>query len=221
MGEIQEEYGGWRIWAGANCGAHPEYGFAEHRYDGCFPAFDGRDALNESRAGETGSTGTDKGEYEGRRRKHEGDTTEIARGQYLYDALRELRYTDDRPGIRATVWESAMVRESVKGDDVIKSNMTALIAAGTLLAAVIVGCMTLLILNGKSTEDIRALLNTVMNFVSILLGGGAMVFARQANASAGQAAQQTNGELDARIRSAVTAALEDSQRGSGVPPYRS
>jgi len=64
--------------------------------------------------------------------------------------------------------------------------------------------------NGTDATEFRSFLNTILNLVGLLLGGGALAFA-------GQAAKQTNGNLDARIKQAVQAAL-DAQRTTDVKP---
>lgn len=65
---------------------------------------------------------------------------------------------------------------------------------------------------GADGTEFRSFLNTVVNLATLLATGGAVAFA-------GQAAKQTNGDLDARIQRAVTMALdmqreEDTGRGS-------
>lgn len=68
---------------------------------------------------------------------------------------------------------------------------------------------------GADGSEFRSFLNTVMNLGGLLLGGGAVAYA-------GQAAAQTNGDLDKRIKDAVTAAL-DRQREEdtgAVAPFR-
>lgn len=66
---------------------------------------------------------------------------------------------------------------------------------------------------GADGVEFRSFLNTVVNLVTLVVTGGAAAYA-------GKAATQTNGNLDVRIKDAVTEAL-DRQRmedtGAAVP----
>ncbi len=97
---------------------------------------------------------------------------------------------------------------------VVKANLTVLVVCGTVLAIVLIGAMTYLSLNEKSADDLRGLVNTAFNLINLILTGGAVAFARQAQTNAGVAAQQTNGALDVRIERAIARALaqQDAQR---------
>jgi hypothetical protein len=57
---------------------------------------------------------------------------------------------------------------------------------------------------GAEGTEFRSFLNSVVNLATLLVAGGGVAYA-------GQAAKQTNGHLDQRIKDAVTAAL-DRQR---------
>lgn len=83
-------------------------------------------------------------------------------------------------------------------------SFVAVVAAFAVLSAI-----------GADGAEFRSFLNTVVNLVTLLLGGGAVAFA-------GQAAKQTNGDLDARIKAAVTAGLDQqrSEDTGSLAPYR-
>jgi hypothetical protein len=70
----------------------------------------------------------------------------------------------------------------------------------------VIGAFAYLTASGSNTTDFRSFLNTVLNFAGLLLSGGAVAYA-------GKAAQQTNGGLDARIKDAAKAALDEHQLG--------
>ena len=74
----------------------------------------------------------------------------------------------------------------------------------TVAFVAVVGAFAWLSAIGADGTEFRSFLNTVVNLATLLATGGAVAFA-------GQAAKQTNGDLDARIATAVTVAL-DRQR---------
>ncbi len=76
-----------------------------------------------------------------------------------------------------------------------------------------VGAFAYLSAKGADSGEFSRFLNTVVNLATLLLGGGALAYA-------GQAAKQTDGDLDARIQQAVKQALtmqraEDVRLGTG------
>lgn len=93
-----------------------------------------------------------------------------------------------------------------------------IVAGGTVVAVTFIICLTLLAMEGKSSEDLSRLLNTGLNVLGVLLGGGALwrvgTAAREASGArqeAAQAAAQTNGALDARIEAAVQRAISGTR----------
>jgi len=80
----------------------------------------------------------------------------------------------------------------------------------TVAFVTVVVAFVVLSANGSDSTEFRSFLNTVMNLAGLLLTGGAVAFA-------GQAAKQTNGGLDERIRAGVAAELA-SQRQKDVKP---
>lgn len=83
----------------------------------------------------------------------------------------------------------------------------------TVAFVAVIGAFTYLSAVGADGTEFRSFLNTVVNLVTLLVSGGAVAFA-------GQAAKQTNGDLDARIANSVTAALDRQRRedtGDAMP----
>jgi hypothetical protein len=68
----------------------------------------------------------------------------------------------------------------------------------------IIGVLAWLSAVGADATEVRSFLNTVVNLVTLVVSGSAAVYA-------GKAQNQTNGNLDKRIKDGVTAAL-DRQR---------
>lgn len=77
--------------------------------------------------------------------------------------------------------------------------------------AVLVAFVTLSV-TGSDPTEFRSFLNTVVNLATLLVSGGAVVFA-------GKASQQTNGGLDQRIKDgakdAVVEALNEQRTADG------
>lgn len=71
---------------------------------------------------------------------------------------------------------------------------------------------------GADATQFRAFLDTVFQFVTVLVSGGAFVAAGSAAKSAANAERQTNGELEPRIKraskEAVTEVIEEMNGGS-------
>jgi hypothetical protein len=95
---------------------------------------------------------------------------------------------------------------------IVRENLRGFIISGTILGVVLIAAMTALSLAGKDATELRSLINTVMNAVSVILSGGAVVFARNAQANAQVAAEQTNGQLDPRFEQAVARVLAQRDR---------
>lgn len=77
------------------------------------------------------------------------------------------------------------VRETVA-----KAPNWVLVVCGTLLALAVISAVTLLSATGSSSDDLIRLVNTAMNFLGILLGGGAWVTASAAAHSAANVEEQ-------------------------------
>lgn len=67
----------------------------------------------------------------------------------------------------------------------------------------VIGAYLVLSTNGTSTEDLSRLLNSIMNFVGIILGGGGVAIASSAAVNAKRAVNQTNGDMAAMVRRVV------------------
>lgn len=80
---------------------------------------------------------------------------------------------------------------------------TVLVMAGTLVLLSLVASFTVLALYGRDSTSLVQLVNTIMNLVSLILSGGAWVYAGSADRKAGVAVQQTNHSLDRRMADTV------------------
>ena len=87
----------------------------------------------------------------------------------------------------------------------------------TVVAVAILGAFVYLNASGVDPTEFYRFLNVILNLASLVLGGGGVVLAGQAREKATQAADQTNGQLDARISNAVSRALT-VQRATDVRP---
>lgn len=89
-----------------------------------------------------------------------------------------------------------------------KAPNTVLVVCGTLLAAVVLLCLTFLAYFEKDTDTLIRLINTLLNAVGVLLGAGAFVYSGTAAKRADDAASTVqNGNLDRRIREAMSRVL--------------
>lgn len=98
-----------------------------------------------------------------------------------------------------------------------KAPPTVLVVCGTVVGVAVLICMTVLAYFEKDAETLVRVINTVMNAAGVLLGAGAFVYSGSAAKRADDAANTVaNGDLDRRIRAAVTRVLKDSDiPGSG------
>ncbi len=93
---------------------------------------------------------------------------------------------------------------------------------GTVIALAVIGSFVFMGATGADSTEFRTFLNTALNVVSVLLGGGAFVAASAAAKSAGNAEKQTNGApggVQDTIRKVIQEELnggEDNGRGSSV-----
>lgn len=92
------------------------------------------------------------------------------------------------------------------------------IVAAAVVSMTLIICLTLLAMEGKSSEELSRILNSGLNVLGALLAGGAYWRASQATEQAGGArqearvaAQQTNGALDDRIAQAVHRVLDQRE----------
>lgn len=73
----------------------------------------------------------------------------------------------------------------------------------TVTVISIVAAFVILGTTGADATEFRSFLNTVMNAASVLLSGGAFIFA-------GASAKQTNGQLTEKIRAAIAEVKNDA-----------
>lgn len=74
----------------------------------------------------------------------------------------------------------------------------------TITLIAIFGSFVALAIVGADATEFRSFLNTIMNAATVLLSGGAFVFA-------GATAKQTNGALNEKIRAAVLEVKESTE----------
>lgn len=80
---------------------------------------------------------------------------------------------------------------------------------GTVVLVTVIAAFVVFGVTNSDATEFRAFLNILLNVVSVVFAGGAMVTAGAAAKSSATAAEQTNGALDSRIREAVKAANQD------------
>lgn len=85
----------------------------------------------------------------------------------------------------------------------------------TLVVLAVIASFVVLAVTESDATEFRGWLNTVLNLGGIVLGGGAVAFSASADRKAGKAAEQTNGGLEARLRTVVRAENEKQTRDEG------
>ncbi len=97
-----------------------------------------------------------------------------------------------------------------------------LVVCATAILIAILGAYVFLSANGKDAAEISRFVNTILNFGMIVLtgvgvtaAGAAAKTSTEAKEAAEQAVKQTNGDLDARITTAIETAL---RRQNGETP---
>jgi Kef-type K+ transport system membrane component KefB len=96
---------------------------------------------------------------------------------------------------------------SVNGVDV--KNVPGIVwVCATVTIVAIIGSFVILGVTGADATEFRSFLNTIMNAATVLLSGGAFVFA-------GASAKQTNGVLDDKIRAALAEVKDSSATNAG------
>lgn len=93
-----------------------------------------------------------------------------------------------------------------------------IIICGTILAVSVLAAYVYLANAGKDAAEISRFVNTLLNFAMLLIGsvgavaaGSAARTSQEAKDAAEQAVSQTNGQLDARIETAILSALGRQQ----------
>lgn len=73
----------------------------------------------------------------------------------------------------------------------------------TVVLVTVLASLTILIGLGRPTTDINHYVNTVLTAGGFLTGSGALLFASSAAQSSKEASEQTNGQLEVRVRKIV------------------
>ncbi len=89
------------------------------------------------------------------------------------------------------------------------------VICATVFGITIIVAIAFLVNGGKDASTITGLVNTIFNFLGIIFAGTCTLFAGAAAKQAQSAAQNTNGALDERIRTAVRAVLNENGVGNG------
>lgn len=98
-----------------------------------------------------------------------------------------------------------------------KAPNSVLAVCATIMGIVILICITVLSYFEKDTETLVRIVNTALNAAGVLLAGGAFVYSGSAAKRADDAANTVqNGELDRRIRNAMTRVLQQESDRPGA-----
>lgn len=101
-----------------------------------------------------------------------------------------------------------------------KNAPNSLIWAVALCFVAVIGAFVFLSATGSDTADLRTFLNTILNVVSAIFSGGALVVAGAAARSAGKVQEQTeNGHFTEQVREGVSRALAP-QQSTAVRPQK-
>ena len=85
----------------------------------------------------------------------------------------------------------------------------------TAVMLALITAFVVLAVTGTSAAEFRSFLDTVFNFVLVLLSGSGLVFAGVAAKNAQDAKEQTNGGLEERMKSATLDALQQHEETNG------
>lgn len=108
----------------------------------------------------------------------------------------------------------------MRGFVVNKAPNPVLVGAITVVILSVLGCLTFLVWLGKDTASVFQMVNLLIGALSTFSAAGAMVYAGAAARQSDKAVEQTNGQLDERIKTAITTALTDAGHGGTVPPQQ-
>jgi len=112
-------------------------------------------------------------------------------------------------------------REKKAAFTLLKKAPNGVLIIGGVLLSIVVICVTVLAIEGKSPAGLFGLVNVIFNGLGILAGTGAFVYAGSAAKNAQTAVAQTNGELTQRIQDTVRVALElHDVEVHGMPPRK-
>lgn len=85
----------------------------------------------------------------------------------------------------------------------------------TVVILALITAFVVLSVTGTDATEFRSFLDTVFNFVLVLLSGSGLVFAGVAAKNAQDAKEQTNGGLEERMKSAALDALKQHEETNG------
>lgn len=88
-----------------------------------------------------------------------------------------------------------------------KANNGVLAVCATVIGLAFVGATTYLSHTGGDATELSRLINTLLNFASVILSGGAFATAAAAATSAHNTEKQTNGQLKQNVSDAVAEAV--------------
>lgn len=102
----------------------------------------------------------------------------------------------------------------MKASDLVKNAPNSVVYSVAAIFVTIIIAFVVLAVTGSSSDDFRSFLNTVLQIGSVVLSGGAVVAAGAAAKSSANAERssantedQTNGQLDQKIETAVRRAI--------------
>lgn len=90
---------------------------------------------------------------------------------------------------------------------IVKNAPNALIYSVALCFVAVIAAFTVLSATGGNTSDLRAFLVPIVSVLSALFSAGALITSGSAAKSSANAEDQTNGQLDAKIETAVRRAI--------------
>lgn len=106
----------------------------------------------------------------------------------------------------------------MKVSDLMRNAPNSIIYSVTAIFVAVIVAFVVLAVTGSSSDDFRAFLNTALNIAAVVLSGGAAVAAGAAAHSSAKADDQTNGQLDEKIETAVRRAIYAPDGGNLPAP---
>lgn len=100
-----------------------------------------------------------------------------------------------------------------------KINNTMIVCA-TVLGLAVLASVVFLIDTGRGTEELIKFINAAVGTIGALTGAGAFIYAKRGAVHSEQAAEQTDGVLEARMSRIVAQELDRRQLGTPPPPPR-
>jgi hypothetical protein len=79
----------------------------------------------------------------------------------------------------------------------------ALLICATVLGVVLITSFTILAWGNKDATELRSLINTMLNIAGVVLGSGGLLYSSIAARKSSEAAENTNGKMDEKIKESV------------------